>query len=58
MLDLSTLYLVDMDNGSGEVETTACRIICYNTTTELYTISVAGQGTTFKVTEDKLTPAE
>ena len=54
MLDLSQLYLIDLENDKGEIEKTPCRIISYNENTEKYTISARGVGDTIITTAGKL----
>ena len=58
MLDLSQLYLIDLENDKGEIEKTPCRIISYNENTQKYTISARGVGDTIITTVGKLEPQD
>ena len=52
--DFTKIYTIDLEE-DGETVTYPCEIISFNTTTELYTISVRGLGTVLVVSGDKIT---
>lgn len=59
MLDLKSLYTIDLTNNKGETEITKCKLVNYNEDTDLYTVSPYGIGTVIEnIEEDQLTSIE